>query len=353
MPEIVGPVQVSQRAGAFLVTPSIVLSDKGVYSRNAYGEVSVAETASIAEGGPHVTRTLPRLYAHFSAGGEFACGIRVDGAVECLDEHHRPIEVSFPAGRMTEVVTLGGRTPVWAGDRCPTGISDADVVEALLNPRQVRCSWCATDAGGHLSCVPRLGVPRGSFHGLVVGWPVKCALDAQNHAVCWSRGDASFEGPLSSRLSVPKGEFVQLSVGVAQTCGLRPNGMVQCWQSEPTELDPDDCASPVACGIQSPGAIRFNQISSGDRHNCGITRAGTLHCWGDARDGRLAAPSGRFIQVASASGYSCATRTEGVIACWGDLTRQRPSKDALEKRQRLILRLQQGASPGQRLRSVR
>ena len=45
------------------------------------------------------------------------------------------------------------------------------------------------------------------------------------------------------------------------------------------------------------GGDYYDQISSGMKHACAVTRDGDVHCWGRNDYGESTPPSGKFVQV--------------------------------------------------------
>lgn len=80
-------------------------------------------------------------------------------------------------------------------------------------------------------------------------------------------------------------------------------------------------------------AAPFNQLSSGERHTCGISSTGNLHCWGknenDALGGFIGEHSpdpqpvsgegslGGFVGVRAGMQCTCALKQDGSLWCWG------------------------------------
>jgi alpha-tubulin suppressor-like RCC1 family protein/uncharacterized protein YjdB len=131
--------------------------------------------------------------------------------------------------------------------------------------------------------------------------------------------------------------FSSVSAGVDFTCGVTPVGTAYCWgrnaggslgngsgqnQTTPTE-------------VSLPPGIRFDSVSAGQDHACGLARDGTLHCWGSNARGQLGtgdavarstptavvaplgAPAVRYTNVAAGAQFTCARATTDVAYCWG------------------------------------
>ena len=103
----------------------------------------------------------------------------------------------------------------------------------------------------------------------------------------------------------PAGErFESLSVGWVHACGLRQNGTAVCWGSNQYGK-----ATP-------PPGERLKSISSGQSHTCGIRLDGTAICWGKDFGQLTELEGGPYISV-NAGKHICALGEDGSSRCWG------------------------------------
>jgi hypothetical protein len=126
-----------------------------------------------------------------------------------------------------------------------------------------------------------------------------------------------------------------LSVGVDHTCGVTSDGAAYCWgRASHGEFGTGERTATSPEPLPVSGGLRFEQISTGYRHTCGVTTDDVAYCWGYNGDGRLGdgtqhdryAPTPvagglRFRSVGigeSALPHSCGLTTEGRIYCWGN-----------------------------------
>ncbi len=98
--------------------------------------------------------------------------------------------------------------------------------------------------------------------------------------------------------------FQQISAGGGHSCGILTGGAVVCWG--------DDSA-----GQATPPSGTFQQVSAGDWHTCGVRTDGAVACWGDDEYGQATPLSGTFQQASAGSWHTCGVRTDDAVACWG------------------------------------
>ena len=92
--------------------------------------------------------------------------------------------------------------------------------------------------------------------------------------VCWGWDDYEQSSP-------PPGErFESVSVGAHHACGLRADGEAVCWGA-----DESGQSTP-------PENERFVAISAGGYHTCGLRSDGVAVCWGDDESGQSSPPQG-------------------------------------------------------------
>lgn len=115
--------------------------------------------------------------------------------------------------------------------------------------------------------------------------------------------------------------YLDISVGERQTCVVRNDGSIGCWGDN---------------GVNDsfPPAVPFKQVSTGARSSCGLGNDGSIHCWGPCtlqpQDPCLTPPSGTFTFLAGASDDKCAIALDGSLTCWGP-SAQRPPRGSFQK----------------------
>jgi alpha-tubulin suppressor-like RCC1 family protein len=81
----------------------------------------------------------------------------------------------------------------------------------------------------------------------------------------------------------------------------RPYDLLYCWG--------------LTTGMTPEG--KFQSVSAGIEHTCGVRADGTALCWGNTKDGRSDAPDGKFLAVSAGGGHSCGLREDHSVTCWG------------------------------------
>jgi alpha-tubulin suppressor-like RCC1 family protein len=203
-----------------------------------------------------------------------------------------------------------------------------------------------------------------AFASISVGGSHSCALTATGAAWCWGNdldGQLGDDRLVHSTTPIPvsggtvQAVFASISAGFRHTCALSSAGVAFCWGNNEygqlgigTVGGPGDYRDfPVA--VQT--ALRFQSISAGGDHTCGITTTGAAVCWGSNGSGQLGlgtiggnvgapgtAVAGLTFSKISASsgsatinpesplglpykvarGHTCGLTTGGAIYCWGD-----------------------------------
>jgi hypothetical protein len=180
---------------------------------------------------------------------------------------------------------------------------------------------------------------------LAAGNTHTCALTPDNTAYCWGRGadgelgngasGAGAHRPTPFEVDVDAGTLVALSVGESHSCGLAADGTAYCWgQNQYHETGAGERWFPVTTPqqVSVPNGLKFQSISPGSTHTCGLDKDGQAYCWGSNDQGQLgdgvttdprgtAAPVAgdrTYIVVASGGIHACGLDEAGKAWCWGD-----------------------------------
>jgi alpha-tubulin suppressor-like RCC1 family protein/uncharacterized protein YjdB len=131
--------------------------------------------------------------------------------------------------------------------------------------------------------------------------------------------------------------FSSLSAGVDFTCGVTPVGTAYCWgRNEGGSLGNGSGQNQtIPAEVSLPLGVRFDSVSAGQDHACGLTSDGSLYCWGSNAKGQLGtgdvaarstpaavvaplgAPAVRYTNVAAGAQFTCARATTDLTYCWG------------------------------------
>jgi alpha-tubulin suppressor-like RCC1 family protein len=184
--------------------------------------------------------------------------------------------------------------------------------------------------------------------GRVVTWtssaPTVASVDpATGLVTALDRGTATITATSEGKTATTDLEVIilyrSITAGTAFSCDLGSIGIATCWgnnggQDGRLGNGPLDNASLADSPTQVVvlGAQRFTQISSGDRHTCGLTSAGAAYCWGSNGYGQLGAPSIPswahqpvavaggivFTQISAGETHTCGITAAGAAYCWGE-----------------------------------
>ncbi|MCH8344219.1 MAG: hypothetical protein IH983_09540, partial [Planctomycetes bacterium] len=154
--------------------------------------------------------------------------------------------------------------------------------------------------------------------GVVAGDQHTCARDAQGIVLCWGLNDSGQAGtgsggnPLTATEVVGNLVFSQVVANGSFSCAITVTGLGYCWGSNAlgqhagasallcTDVNEiGQITSQVGCAfepvpMQHPDAdgdgisdLRFETLTPGVNHVCGITNGGDTYCWGSGEVGEL------------------------------------------------------------------
>lgn len=220
-----------------------------------------------------------------------ACGVHLDGCVECWGNED------------VEEQNYYGGYDYTGDDQPPEGILFDSVAVFPGNPYEV--------SGGYYSC--GVGLDQELYcWGDVPGTYPSVGLDAvtidNGGRVGLTSGGAiyDYDFPDAVDPAAPTGRFVDVDQfeyrGWSYTCALDEAGVVHCW---------DGCDIVEGC---IPPSDAFRMIDLGDLDGCGITTSAELKCWGEGgRHLDEPAPGLQFQTVVEAIG--CGLLTDGSVWC--------------------------------------
>ncbi len=301
--------------------------------RRASGDVTVGTSTA-----DEAISTSPR-YTSLSASGDFTCGVRISGKVDCWGlgtpyvdpEGWSSVVHNEPSGEYSMVsvarrhacaLRKSGTAVCW-GDWLKGGFQIGTTYDsAQLQPAAHDNMFTEIAAGADFTCGLRpsgevrcwgtqtqmdsKGIRDGRFSTIAAGGTLVCGLRLSGEAECWG-GDAN-----AHHRSPPPGKFTELSLGGSTGCGLRPTGAVVCWG----DWDPFNEVEGLD-GVPSPPEGKFITLDVGHRHACGIRTSGETVCWGSDGYGRASPPDEKLVAIAAAWRHTCGLRLSGEAVCWG------------------------------------
>lgn len=298
------------------------------------------------------------------AGNGWSCAVTAGGAVKCwgdnkfgmlgdgtLSSRNVPVDVlglssgfvSLALGSMhTCALADTGKLFCWGGGGERLGLGSGgyrtEPIEMIAVDFPVaevaagRGYTCVTSHEGLLRCwgdndfnvLGRADVSETPVPGAVNGIdePIKsiaagerhtCAVTFNGRALCW--GDARMIGDGTDMARSQATEVLGLvdvdaiAIGGVRTCAWTSAGAVSCWGRNSSYGEVGNGAvlstvlSPVPLAISPP----TRRVSTGYRHACALSDAGTLHCWGTNEHGSIGdgtwgmRPSPQRVMVADES----------------------------------------------------
>lgn len=323
---------------------------------------------------PEQPNLVPAVLESVSVGGRslsrlgFTCGVVVGGTATCWGYLNLRETFELRASAVSVVATpiaeeLKFRS-LSAGGIHVCGVTVAGAVYCWGNDDAGQLGTGADPAAVSTPTV----IPGLTLRSVDAGWEHTCGLSQDGTAYCWG---ANVEGELgtvttescatdfssqtrcsSTPVQVAGGvSFESLSAGGAEiqshTCGVAANGDAYCWGSNRfgqlgSEGGPEFC---VQCFIpvMVSGGLKFNQVSAGFDHTCGVTTDEAVYCWGKNDQFQLGSDSivelisfgdttfvrvsgstpiavkgnVRFQSISAGSSYTCGVATDGTAYCWG------------------------------------
>ena len=261
------------------------------------------------------------------AGDSYVCGVLAEGGTQCwgsgYDDGSDPpptevIQISAAAGYACGLKPEG-TTQCWDWvDELPANpsLEATGIVQIVATDLAI----CAVLGSGDVVCDDPwdLGRPLEEFMTLDhrvenlsmsdTGWTA-CAVSSSNEATCRDglRGDLRMS-------QTPGHRFKQVSTSDRHACGILMDDSVECWNYFASDQHFDYDSNEHI--LHAPDG-QFTQVAAGDYHTCGLRPDGTAACWGWNRFGQSTPPEGRFTQIVSTMHMSCGLRPDGSVECWG------------------------------------
>jgi hypothetical protein len=142
-------------------------------------------------------------------------------------------------------------------------------------------------------------------------------------AVCRGSLESGQGGGMSMR-------FQAVTAGVSHGCGLQENGVAWCWGSNESGQLGDGSFQDRRSPVQVDPDLSFSLLVAGLSHTCGLDGRGTAFCWGRNLNGQLGDGSrsdrnrpapvtggASFERLAAGWNHTCGLTAEGRVYCWG------------------------------------
>jgi alpha-tubulin suppressor-like RCC1 family protein len=169
-----------------------------------------------------------------------------------------------------------------------------------------------------------------------------CGVTTEGRVLCWganSFGQLGTNGTESSGVPVPVAgdtRFTQVGAGEFHTCAIAADSLAWCWgYNGNSELGNGALGASVLSPARVSNSPRFNTITAGIRHTCGVAVDGSAHCWGRNGWGETGTPpfehpatparvqgASVFAQIGTGNTGTCAATVNAApaarsIECWG------------------------------------
>jgi alpha-tubulin suppressor-like RCC1 family protein len=242
------------------------------------------------------------------------CGLTPDGAAYCGGDYRagvrgtgEPLANEFVAPDLTPNSVAGGLTftqlALGLGDSCgldPAGVAYCWGSEVALGNTDValapeeQCGYTVPPFYGRCSHVPVPVAGGHTFTSLTAGQSHVCGLTAEGQVYCWGTNESGQLGsgdtlyaatPVPAVLSEPARA---VATGSGFTCAIGISGQAYCWGlSHVGQTGSGSTAVAVLVPAAVAGAAKYQTISAGESHACGLRFSGELDCWGSNYAGEL------------------------------------------------------------------
>lgn len=292
-----------------------------------------------------ICAVLP-LIAGLTACAELPSGTEPVGAIQVM-----PGELQLTLGdttRLVATVTAPGGEPLeqrpvhWTSDDPRIVLVTPDGLVSAVGGGSTEVS---VESGGERAAVPVTVTAR--FRTAAAAFFHSCGVTAAGRAACWGSnalgrlGNGTVFASANPQLVGATSRLRTISAARAHSCALDVEGRAYCWGANGSgQLGigaPDPSASLLPRAVRSD--VRFDTLVSGDRHTCGLTRAGEAYCWGGGFFGQLGvaqpetfcAPGGepcnpaprrvefaeRLGQISAGRDHTCGVTDGRDAYCWG------------------------------------
>lgn len=204
--------------------------------------------------------------------------------------------------------------------------------------------YSGVGCGGESSTPAGIANPAANaFDGkMALGEDHSCGIKPDGSAWCWGAGTDGHLGNGSTPASavspvrvMDSSGYRQITAGTSHSCGIRTDGTAWCWGSDTNgRLGNGAIAGDQSVPSPVSGGMRWNKLSSGATHTCGINSDADMYCWGNNANGKLGRGStgGDFTtpqlvsgnikwrDVTAGANASCGIDDKSQLWCWGNNT---------------------------------
>jgi hypothetical protein len=218
-----------------------------------------------------------------------------------------PLANEFVEPDLTPNSVAGGLTftqlALGLGNSCgldPAGVAYCWGSEVALGNTDValapeeQCGYTVPPFYGRCSHVPVPVAGGHVFTSLAAGQSHVCGLTAEGQVYCWGTNESGQLGsgdtlyaatPVPAVLSEPARA---ITTGSGFTCAIGISGQAYCWGlSHVGQTGSGSTALAVLVPAAVAGAAKYQTISAGESHACGLRLSGELDCWGSNYAGQL------------------------------------------------------------------
>ena len=190
--------------------------------------------------------------------------------------------------------------------------------------------FCGTKEDGTIACGgdyeepanTQVPITSTTWQMVSVAMSFACGLHGSGELTCWGWNNITDHEEETQRIGgteqhVSDRRYKSVSTGIYASnrqyvCAVRKNGVLDCWDySNEAQLTE---------GFPSFAQGKWESVSTGLHHACGILDDGTMECWGNCDGSGYCdvLDNSDWIAVSVNNRFSCGIRRNGTLECWGE-----------------------------------